>query len=205
MPADGTLAAYSPRHRHVTLAARKRSLHQFFGQHSVKGYSGPSQVSAVNTKPVASFHAMKRGTSANARSRCSGLSGSNLVRIRKSPSGARTRARPRGRHARSPNRAPNPLALNPARVSRRQPRSGDHFCYYILHLKSPFRPRGFSMCGILDFCTKGADQRSCAVASAIEKSCRRCGRAGSSQSDPSLPRASCFRCDAQHRARAMIW
>src|ERR1700730_9460478 len=28
--------------------------------------SGPSQVSAVNTKPVASFHAMKRGTSANA-------------------------------------------------------------------------------------------------------------------------------------------
>jgi hypothetical protein len=34
--------------------------------------SGPSQVSAVNTKPVANFHAMKRGTSANARSRCSG-------------------------------------------------------------------------------------------------------------------------------------
>jgi hypothetical protein len=36
------------------------------------------QVSAVNTKPVASFHAMKRGTSATARSRCSGLSGSKL-------------------------------------------------------------------------------------------------------------------------------
>jgi hypothetical protein len=36
MPADGTLAAYSPRHRHVTLAPRKRSLHQFSRLNSSK-------------------------------------------------------------------------------------------------------------------------------------------------------------------------
>src|ERR1700693_765344 len=29
------------------------------------------------------------------------------------------------------------------------------FCPYIMHLKSPFLSRGFFMCGILNFCTKG--------------------------------------------------
>src|SRR5258708_33062114 len=45
----------------------------------------------------------------------------------------------------------------------------------------------FLMCIILDFCTKGADQRSCAVASGIEKSCRQRGHALSARFDPKLP------------------
>jgi hypothetical protein len=56
--------------------------------------SWPSQVSAVNTKPVASFHAMQRGTSANARSR-------RLVGIEPCQAPVReraTRARPRLLH-----------------------------------------------------------------------------------------------------------